>query len=102
LEETLFYKNKNANKISIIYDSNGVPYSLSIINSAVYYSDIFYSNMNNLSVSTNSIRHNNNRYKQYFLGDSTYDTKEIRDILKQKGLHAIILQNIKNINDKTK
>jgi CRISPR/Cas system Type II protein with McrA/HNH and RuvC-like nuclease domain len=52
--------------------------------------------MNNLLVNTNSVRYkNNNRHKQYFLEDSAYDTKEIRDILKQKGLHDIIPQNIK-------
>jgi hypothetical protein len=95
-----FYKDRNATKIS---DSNGVPYSLSVRNSAAYDSDILNSNINNLLMNTNSIRYkNNNRYKQYFLGDSAYDTKEIRDILKQKRLYAIIHQNIKNIKDKNK
>jgi hypothetical protein len=59
--------------------------------------------MNNLLVDTNSIRYkNNNKYKQYFLGDFAHDTKEIRDILNQKGLHTIIPQNIKNMKDKNK
>jgi hypothetical protein len=41
--------------------------------------------MNKKLVNTNSIRYkNNDEYKQYFLGDSAYDTKEIRDILNQK------------------
>jgi hypothetical protein len=36
------------------------------------------------------------------LGDFAHDTREIRDILKQKGLRAIIPQNIKNIKGKNK
>jgi len=42
---------------------------------------------------------NNNRYKQIFMADKGYDSKDILKILKKKGYKPIIPQNLRNIKN---
>jgi hypothetical protein len=43
-----------------------------------------------------------NRYKQYFLADSGYDTEENKNFLKEKGYIPLIKYNKRNTKDKNK
>jgi len=43
---------------------------------------------------------NHNRYKQYILADSGYDSKNNHSLLKNKGYTPIIIQNKRNIKNK--
>ena len=59
--------------------------------------------INNCVINTNTEKYkNHNRFKQYFLADSGYDSKNNHDLLINKGYIPIIIQNRKNIKDQKK
>ena len=97
------YKNKKGNKISLISDSKGIPISIVIGAGNDHDSKLLIKNLNNLYINTKSyLLKNNNRYKQFLLADSIYDTKNIRDKLKKLGYTSIIDFNIRNTKDPIK
>lgn len=97
------YKNKKGNKISLITDSKGIPFSIIIGTGNEYDPKLLIKNLNDLYINTKSyLLKNNNRYKQFFLADSIYDTVYIRNKLKKLGYTPIIDFNIRNTKDPVK
>jgi hypothetical protein len=98
-----FYKSKNGKKISAIVDSNGIALSL-IINSGNNSDSTFVDdNFKSLMIDPNTQKYtSNNRYKQYFLADSGYDSNKIRKLITEKGYKYICPQNKRNIQNPKK
>jgi hypothetical protein len=97
------YKYKKGNKISLITDVNGIPISIEIGTGNEHDATLLIKNLSNMYINTKSyLLKNNNRYKQFFLADSIYDTENIRDKLKQLGYISIIDYNIRNTKDPIK
>ena len=98
-----YYKNKKGIKISTIVDINGIPLSLLIINGNESDLTSLKPTVDNLFIETNSYQYkNNNRYKQYFLGDKGYYSKNNKLILSEKGYKPIIGINNRNTKNPKK
>ena len=98
-----FYKGKNACKLSLIVDSNGIAYSSIIKNAALSDSTILHTNIDNLLIDPETKKYENcNRHKQNMYADSGYDTKAIRNRLTELGYLSLIPQNKRNIKDPKK
>jgi len=103
LGRNVFYKGKRGLRISTIVDSMGIPFSFFITHANTHDSKTFDSVFKNIKIDLKSkICNNSNKHKQYFLGDSAYDTTHIRSILKDNYLHPIIDYNNRNTKDITK
>lgn len=97
------YKSKKGIKISSIVDMNGVPLSLICDKCNIHDSKLFIDTKNNMLVDTNPLKYQyTNKYKQYLLADTAYDSKKIRDKLINDGYNPIIEHNKRNTKDKTK
>lgn len=103
LPRNKFYKGKKGIKISSIVDSNGVPFSILIEECNKYDSTLLRKVVDNMYYDPNPNKYKNtNKYKQYFLADSGYDSKENIKYLEDKGYHVIIPQNKRNTKDVSK
>lgn len=90
-------------KISTLVTTNGIPLSFSIDSANKYDSPILPKVINKCIINCKTKQYqNNNRYKQYLLGDPGYDSKENIKLLKKKGYTPLIIQNIRNIKDNKK
>lgn len=98
-----YYKNKKGFKISLLTDKDGITFSPLIKPSNISDSKIVEEHFNNLLINPNTFKYkNHNRYKQYLLADKGYDSKEIRNLLENKGYIPIIPYNKRNTKDKKK
>lgn len=98
-----FYKNKNGRKLSAIVDINGVPISLSLNPGNESDSTFVDNNLKSLMIDPNTETHkSNNKYKQYFLADSGYDSNKIRETITAKGYKYLCPQNKRNIKNPKK
>ena len=71
--------------VSVITDSYGTPIENSISLSKNKDFKTLIENVNNISTNLNTLRNSKiNRYKQYFLADSGYDTKKNKNFLIDK------------------
>ena len=88
-------------KITSLVTTNGIPISININPGNKYDSKILSETINEKIINTDTIKYkNNNRYKQYLLGDSGYDSNKNAQLLKKKGYTPIIIQNKRNIKNK--
>ena len=88
-------------RISVITNSDGKPLERSISSSKRSDSTTLIENVNNLPSNLNTLQNSKiNRYKQYFLGDSGYDTKKNKNFLKEKGYTPLIKYNKRNCKNK--
>ena len=86
-----FYKNKRCIKISTIVDRNGIPLSLLTLPGNGNDFPTYRPTIDEYLICPKKDKtSNNNRWKQYFLADKGYDSKAIRDDLKEKGFIPII------------
>lgn len=91
IDRNKYMKNKNGIKISCITDSNGFPIDIIFTSGNRHDSPLLIEHFKNGKVNTNSEKiKNNNRYKQYFLADAGYCSKDNRNFLIQKGYTPII------------
>jgi len=87
--------------ISVISDSYGVPLSRGIFSSKKCDSSTILSMVNTLPANINTLRNSKiNRYKQNFLADSGYCTKNNKLFLIKKGYRPIIKYNKRNTKNK--
>lgn len=90
-------------KITSITTTNGIPLSINVDSGNKYDSTLLPDAINKLTIKCNTKKYqNHNRYKQYFLADSGYDSKKNYNLLIKKGYNTIIIQNKRNILDKNK
>lgn len=96
-------KNRKGLKISTIVDNIGSPLNYAIKESTVHDSKVAIENINDLK--------NNGNIKEaidkingylYILADSGYDTKDIREMIKQLNYRSIIKPNNRNTKDRKK
>lgn len=88
-------------KITSLVTSKGIPISVNINQGHNYDSPLLPNVVNNCVINTNTKKYSkHNRFKQYFLADSGYDSKNNHNILINKGYTPIIIQNRKNIKNK--
>lgn len=85
---------KKISKISFISDVNGIPLSVSI-NNGRNDANILMDHINNMLID----KQINDKYKKYFLADSIYDVKKVKNQLQQLKYEPIIPQNKKNIRN---
>jgi hypothetical protein len=98
-----FYKGKRGIKICSIVDSNGVAIAIMISSGSTYDCKVVSELFDNMLIDTKSVLYSNhNRYKQYFLADSGFDSKEISTLLEEKGYDIIIPMNKRNTKDPKK
>jgi hypothetical protein len=84
------YKSKNGIKISTKVDNNGVANSIAFASGNLNDVTILKEQINYELIETNSKKvMNNNKYKQYILGDSGYYVKEIKKSFEKKGYTVI-------------
>jgi len=97
------YKSKNGIKLSVIVDSNGVPFSLSMASGNINDCRIANEHINKplIDPETSRVKHNN-RYTQKMLCDAGYHNSSFYKTLKQKGYDPIIDVNKRNTKDKVK
>lgn len=88
--------------ITSIVTSSGLPISISINGANKHDSPLLPNAINKINIDCNTKKYQfNNRYKQYFLADSGYDSKNNYKLLINKGYTPIIIQNKKNIKDQS-
>lgn len=84
-------------KIDLITDSYGVPLEHNISSSKISDSITLIKNVDQIPINLNTFRNSkNNRYKQYFLADSLYDSRKNKHFLIKKGYIPIIRYNKRN------
>jgi hypothetical protein len=91
-------------KVTSILTTNGIPISITINKAHQYDSPLLPNAINKRIIDCNTKKFNkHNRYKQYFLGDPGYDSKENHEKIINEGYTPIIKQNKRNIkNEKLK
>lgn len=90
-------------KITSIVASQGIPFSVTINQGHPYDSTLLPNAIDKCVIDCNTKKYqNHNRFKQYFLADSGYDSKANHELLIEKGYTPIIIQNRRNIKDKKK
>lgn len=95
-----YFKNKKCMKISLVVDINGIPFSVLLDNGSKHDLNFVKEHFDNLLVVTNSDEYkNNNRYKQYFMGDKGYVSKDVNKFLTDKG-YKVIIPTKKNMKNK--
>lgn len=88
-------------KIDVITDSYGVPLEHNISSSKISDSITLIKNINNIPINLNTLRNSRvNRYKQYLLADSLYDSKKNKNFLIKNGYIPIIRYNKRNTRNK--
>lgn len=88
-------------KITSIVTTNGIPISVSIDQAHKHDSPLLPKAINSCVINCNTKKYtNHNRYKQYLIADSGYDSKNNHAFLKNKGYTPLIKQNIRNITNK--
>lgn len=95
-------KNKNGLKVSVIVDTKGIPNTISLAGANNYDSLIADKQLVYESpfVDLESKKvYNSNKYKQVFLGDAAYFSKNIYSILKKRKIIPITDVNIRNTKD---
>ena len=98
-----YFKNKKGTKISFIIDDKKIPISIVLDKGNVNDGQFIEKHLQNMLIDTNTKKFvNNNRYKQYFLGDKGYDSQKIRNILSEKGYIPLIDYNKRNTRDPKK
>lgn len=98
-----YYKGKRGIKICSIVDSYGIPISTILTSGNTSDCKIFSELFDKMYIDPETNKYvNNNKYKQHFLADPGFDTKEIIDKLELKGYDVIIPQNIRNTKDQKK
>jgi hypothetical protein len=96
------YKFKNSIKVSCITDSNRVPIAIAVGSSNNSDTEFVNSNLDNMFIDPETGRvANNNKYKQYFNGDTGYDSRSIIKKIKAKKYIPIIPRNKRNTKDET-
>lgn len=73
-----FYKSKNGNKISLIIDSNGIPLSVLVKNGNVHDTNFINDHINDMFYISKKYLSK----PKYFLADKGYESKNIRNILR--------------------
>ena len=87
-------KGKNCIKISLLVDANGIPLDIQFCAGNCNDSPMLRKHLTEMKFNTNTKKYiNNHRYKQYFLADAGYDSKESMEMLKEKGYIGIIPKN---------
>lgn len=92
---------KRCSKLSTIIDVNGIPISSILTNGNISDQKLFFKNIENTFINI-EYKHTNNKYKRYFLGDTIYDSKNIRNKINKLGYTDIIPQNKRNIKNLNK
>lgn len=88
-------------KVSSLVTTKGIPLSICVNQGHKYDSPLLPNVINNCVINCNTKKYSNhNRFKQYLLADSGYDSKNNHNILTKKGYTPIIIQNRKNIKNK--
>jgi len=88
-------------KINTIVTTNGIPLSVNVKPGNEYDSPILPELLDNIIIDCNTKKYEkHNRYKQYFFGDSGYDSKNNHNKLTKMGYVPIIKQNRRNIKNK--
>lgn len=86
-----YYKNKKGTKLSVIVDINSIPITLSCDNGNINDAKLVDCLIDNPIIDPEADKYkNNNRYKQYILGDKGYDSRENREKFEEKGYTCII------------
>ena len=94
---------KKYNKVDMKVDPYGIPLSVSISPSKRVDSKTLKDVLNSIPINLNTLRNSKiNRYKQYVLLDSNYDTKKNHKLLKKKGYIPLIRYNKRNCRDPIK
>jgi transposase len=98
-----FYKGKRGYKLSIITDIYGIPISVLLNSCNIHDTQFVKEHLVNFLIDPETNKYkNNNRYKQYLLGDKGYDSKELQNKINEKGYEFISPKNKRNIKDKEK
>lgn len=88
-------------KITSVVTSKGVPISVEIHPAHKHDAPLLPEVVNKCVINCNTLKYcNHNRYKQYFLGDSGYDSKKNNNFLIAKGYSPIICPNRRNTKNK--
>jgi transposase len=93
------YNRKNGTKISLITDSNGMPFNIQVYNGKMNDSRILDDHLKNGNIIDDLFLDN---YKKYFLADKGYDTNNLMEKLIDLKYIPIIPQNKRNIKDESK
>jgi hypothetical protein len=94
---------KKYNKISTITDSYGIPLANTIISAKQHDCMSIEETIDKIPVDLGTLKNSqNNRYKQYMLADSGYDSRKNAKYLKQLGYTPIIAYNKRNTQNKEK
>ena len=96
-----FYKSKKGIKISTIVDSKGIPLGKPVLATGNRHDVALVDDtLNNITrkLNTYNVR-NNNRYKQTFMADKGYCSKNLQTKLKKKG-HKVLILGKKNSKNK--
>lgn len=90
-------------KISHLVDKNGVTLSSHVFSGIEADCDSVENTIKNVKVQLNTAKYsNNNKYKQYLLADSGYDSQKVRQFLISKGYIPVIKPNNRNCHKKSK
>jgi hypothetical protein len=94
-----YYNKKNGTKISLITDSKGIHFNVEFYKGNDHDSKILIKQLK----TTNLVQLNEKiPDNAYFMGDPGYDGNQIRTKLKEMNYVPLIVQNRRNIKDKTK
>lgn len=94
---------KKYNKVDANMDQYGIPLSIGVSPSNRADCKTLEDVLNNIPVNLNTLKNSKiNRYKQYALMDSNYDTKKNHILLKKKGYIPLIRYNKRNCKDSIK
>jgi len=81
-------------KVTTVTTTNGIPISTHVTCGTNHDSKLLPVAVSKIAVNCNTYKYrNHNRYKQYFLGDSGYDSKQNIKLLLEKGYKPIIKSN---------
>ncbi len=94
-----YYNRKNGTKISLICDSKGFPLEFECYTGNKHDSKILIEQLKEISLMSH---HNTIKNKKYFMADGGYDSIKIKEEIRKLGYEPLILQNKRNIKDKTK
>lgn len=79
-------KSKNGVKISLVTDCNGVPISIATAAANEHDATIACVQLNNMLIDAETTKvKNNNKYKQFMLGDGIYHNQYLYELLRKKG-----------------
>lgn len=101
----IYKKKKGSSALGItitsIVTKSGIPISITLNPANNHDSTLLPLAVQKIMINCNTYRYrNHNRYKQYFLTDKGYDSKNNMNLLIQKGYNPLISQNIRNTKDR--